>query len=209
MIFLPLINKKIPALVPMITSLGAYAIFMGLISIIWGNLPIKNDALLSDNLAIYSFSTIHLLSILIEFILLIAYIVVINTKLGLIFRAIQSNTELIQIYGINIVSFLGVFGILSIIYALSAGILRSIDHSIVPTSSFNLYIIGGVVLIIGGLKSKYGFIISALLISLLQSIITLYIDATWSDFFVYMILIIVLIFRPLGFSGKRLKKIEI
>jgi len=194
-----------PNLNLMIVSLGVYAIIMGLTSILWGNMPIKND-LLSNRLISHQLGTIHFC---VGLILLLTYMIILNTKLGLMFRAIQSDKTLVQIYGIKIAPFLTIFGGLSITYALSSGIIRSIDYSYIPTSSFNLYITGGVAMIIGGVKSKYGFILASFFISILQSIIILNINAAWSDAIVYVVLIIVLIFRPLGFSGKRLKKIEI
>jgi len=208
-IFVPFKKKSTPNFILMIIALGAYSVFIGLISIIWGNSPIKNDFLTLGNSIDFIPNTMHLSSLLIGVFLIIGYVIIINSKIGLWFSALQDNPILVQLYGFNIVLLLIIFSGLGVIYALSAGIIRSVDYSYVPLSSFNLYLTGGVALILGGLKNKYGFFVTSFIISFLQFFITRFIDTTWSEAIVYIILIIVLIFRPYGISGKKLKKVVI
>ena len=66
-----------------------------------------------------------------------------------------------------------------------------------------------VAMIIGGVGNFKGLIGGALLLATAQHFGAYYIDGKWMDAIAYIILILFLIWKPLGFSGKRLKKIEI
>jgi branched-subunit amino acid ABC-type transport system permease component len=74
---------------------------------------------------------------------------------------------------------------------------------------FDLLLYGVVVMVIGGIGSYRGLVAGAFLIATSQHLITFYVDKKWMDTIVYIILILFLIWKPLGFSGLRLKKIEI
>ena len=63
-------------------------------------------------------------------------------------------------------------------------------------------------MIIGGVGSNWGLVGCALLLATAQHLAAYYIGQ-WMDDVAYIILILFLIAKPLGFSGKRLKKIEI
>jgi branched-chain amino acid transport system permease protein len=64
-------------------------------------------------------------------------------------------------------------------------------------------------MIIGGVGSTWGLIGGALLLATTQHLTSYYIDSKWMDAITYVILILFLIWKPLGFSGSRLKKNEI
>jgi branched-subunit amino acid ABC-type transport system permease component len=64
-------------------------------------------------------------------------------------------------------------------------------------------------MIIGGVGSTKGLIGGALLVATSQHLAAYYIDTKWMDAITYIILILFLLWRPLGFSGKRLKKVEV
>ena len=66
-----------------------------------------------------------------------------------------------------------------------------------------------VAVIIGGVDSYIGLILGAFLLSSVQQLSAFYIDSKWMDTFTYILLIAFLIWKPLGFSGKQLKKVEI
>jgi len=59
---------------------------------------------------------------------------------------------------------------------------------------------------VGSYKGPIG---GALLLATAQNLSAYYIDSKWMDATAYVILILFLIWKPLGFSGKRLKKVEI
>jgi branched-chain amino acid transport system permease protein len=197
----------------MVCSLGIYIVFQNIISIIWG------DA--TQSIRIYEIqkgielfggyiTKTQIISILIIALLSACVIVsVSNSKLGKEIRAISSNNVLSRVYGINLFRVILItVGISSILAAL-AGIIVAFDSDMVPAMGFNLLLYGIVVMIIGGVGNFYGLIGGSLLLATSQNIGAYYIDTKWMDAITYIILILFIIWKPLGFTGKQLKKIEI
>lgn len=100
------------------------------------------------------------------------------------------------------------FGIGSGLAAI-AGILVAFDTDMTPTMGFNLLLYGIVAMIIGGVGSTWGLVGGAFLLATAQHLSAYPINSKWMDAIAYIILILFLIWKPLGFSGKRLKKIKI
>jgi branched-subunit amino acid ABC-type transport system permease component len=131
------------------------------------------------------------------------------TSVGKAIRAVSSNPQLCNIYGINSnKNILIAFGIGSALASI-AGILSSMDTNMTPTFGFNLLLYGVVVMIIGGVGSTRGLVAGALLVATAQHLTAYYIDTKWMNAVTYIILILFLIWKPLGFSGVRLRKVEI
>jgi branched-chain amino acid transport system permease protein len=83
------------------------------------------------------------------------------------------------------------------------------DTNLTPTFGFSLLLYGVVAMIVGGLGSTRGLMAGALLVATAQHLAAYYIDTKWMNGVTYIILILFLIWRPLGFSGVRLRKVEI
>jgi len=64
-------------------------------------------------------------------------------------------------------------------------------------------------MIIGGVDSYKGLIGGALLLATAQHLSAYYIGSKWMDATAYIILILFLLWKPFGFSGKRPEKVEI
>ena len=131
------------------------------------------------------------------------------TSVGKSIRAVSSNPELCNTYGINSNKVILIaFGIGSALAAV-AGILSAMDTNMTPTFGFNLLLYGVVAMIIGGVGSTRGLVAGALLVATAQHLSAYYIDTKWMDAVAYIILILFLLWKPLGFSGVRLRKVEI
>jgi branched-subunit amino acid ABC-type transport system permease component len=130
-------------------------------------------------------------------------------RIGRNIRAVASNPELSNVVGIHSDRvILWAFAIGSALAAV-AGILIALDTDMRPTMGFSWLLYGVVAMIIGGVGSNWGLVGGALLLATAQHLAAYYIGSQWMDAVAYIILILFLIVKPLGFSGKRLKKIEI
>ena len=89
------------------------------------------------------------------------------------------------------------------------GILIAFDMNMYPTMGFNWLLYGVVVMIISGIGSQLGLIAGALSLAIMQHVFAYYIGSQWMDAIAYILLILFLIWKPLGISGKQLKKTEI
>lgn len=212
-IFKSLRKRNSHSFVLLIVSLGLYIILQNIISLIGGDdtKSIRTGEIKAGNEILGAHITdIQIITIAVSLLFFIGTILFLNkTKLGKQMRAVSSNEELSKIFGINSDNIvLWSFGIGSSLAAI-AGILVALDTDMTPTMGFNLLLYGIVAMIIGGVGSTWGLIGGAFLLAAAQHLGAYYIDSKWMDAIAYIILILFLIWKPLGFSGRRLKKIEI
>lgn len=212
-IYKPLRKRNSHPYILLIASLGLYVIFQNIISLIWGDdtKSIRSGEIEVGNEIWGAYITdIQIITIVVNILLFMTTIIFLNkTKLGRQMRAISSNEELANIFGISSnKTILWAFGFGSALAAI-AGILVAFDTDMIPTMGFNLLLYGIVAMIIGGVGSTWGLIGGSLLLATAQHLGAYYIDSKWMEAIAYIILILFLIWKPLGFSGKRLKKVEI
>jgi branched-subunit amino acid ABC-type transport system permease component len=206
-------KSNVSGLAYMIASIGLYVVLQNCISLYFGDDTkiINTSEITIGNQILGAYvTTIQLITIFVS----IALFGVVGsflhlTATGKSIRAVASNIELCNIYGISSNKILVItFGIGSALAAV-AGILSAMDTSLTPTFGFNLFLFGLVAMIIGGVGSTKGIIAGSLLVATAQHLSAYYIDTKWMAAITYIILILFLIWKPLGFSGKRLKKVEI
>ncbi len=212
-IYRPLRHRNTSALYLMIASLGLYYALQNTISLIWGD---RNRTFRSNEIKVGIeflggyITENQILTIIISIIAFIAVVILLRYNIiGKAIRSVSSNIELSNIFGINSDKILLYSLILGSALGSMAGILISLERDMNPTMGFNLFLFGAVVMIISGIGSYGGLIVSAFLIACLQHLTSYYISSQWADGLTYLLLVVFLIFRPLGISGKRLKKIEI
>lgn len=206
-------KRSVPALSYLIVSVGLYEILQNCVSLFWGDdTKIINTTKITIGHLIYSgyITTIQIITIIIS----ISLFVLVNlflhfTVTGKSIRAVSSNPELCNIYGIPSNKIILIAFVIGSALAATAGILSAMDTNMTPTFGFNLLLYGVVAMIIGGVGSTRGLIAGSLLVATAQHLAAYYIDTKWMDAVTYIILILFLIWKPLGFSGKRLKKVEV
>lgn len=133
--------------------------------------------------------------------LFVLYFVLYRTSLGLIVRAGIEDTLMVNILGINVKRiFLLVFGI----GAMAAGFAGAIDSPIVtlaPDMGFRILVDSFVVVVIGGVGSFPGAIIGGIIAGEILSLTSMF-DPAYSDVMLFVVMALVLIFRPQGIMGQ-------
>ena len=130
-------------------------------------------------------------------------------RIGRNIQAVASNPELSNFMGISSDKVILSALVIGSSLAAVAGILIAFDTDINPTMGFNWLLYGVVAMIIGGIGSTWGLLGGALLLSSAQNLSAYFIGSQWMNAVAYILLILFLLAKPLGFSGKRLKKVEI
>jgi branched-chain amino acid transport system permease protein len=212
-IFKSMRKHNLPSFAFLVASIGLYTVLQNCISLYFGDdtkTLITGDIVVGHNFLGAYITTVQLVTILVSVSLFIGFYFLYNkTELGTQIRAVSENNVLATIYGISsnkiILICLGIGSALGAI----AGILSAMDTNLTPTMGFNLLLYGVVAMIIGGIGSFRGLLLGSLLVATSQNLVAYYLDAKWMDAVVYIILIAFLLWKPLGFSGKKLKKIEI
>lgn len=212
-VYKPLRKRETSSWKMLIASLGLYVILQNLISLIWGDdtkiirtWPIK----VGHNIFGAYITDVQIITIVVSVILFSATILFLQyTSLGKQIRAVSSNSVLSNIFGISSDRVILWSFIIGSALASIAGILIALDTDMTPTMGFHIFLYAVVAMIIGGVGSYKGLIGGALLLATAQHLSAYYIDSKWMDATAYVILILFLVWKPLGFSGKRLKKVEI
>jgi branched-chain amino acid transport system permease protein len=212
-VYKPLRKKNNSPLIMLLASLGLYIVLQNCISILWGddtkNIRIGEIKVGNELLGAY-ITSVQIITIFVSITLFISSLIFLkHTKIGRNIQAVSSNIELANIMGINSDKIILWTFSLSSGMAAIAGILVALDTGLTPIMGFNLLLYGVVAMIIGGVGSTWGLIGGALLLATTQHLTSYYIDSKWMDAITYVILILFLIWKPLGFSGSRLKKNEI
>ena len=213
LIFKPMRKHNLPSFAFLVASIGLYTVLQNCISLYFGadTKTIDTGAItVGHNIFGAYITTIQIVSIFVSVSLYIGmYFLYNKTILGTQIRAVSENKDLATIYGISTNKIILICVALSSVLGAMAGILSAMDTNLTPTMGFNLLLYGVVVMIIGGVGSFRGLLYGSLLVATSQNLIAYYLDSKWMDAVVYVILIAFLLWKPLGFSGKKLKKIEI
>jgi branched-chain amino acid transport system permease protein len=91
----------------------------------------------------------------------------------------------------------------------AAAILISFDTDMTPTMGMNALMMGVVAVIIGGVGSIPGATLGGFLIAFAQNFGVWKISSQWQDAIAFIILLLFLLYRPNGFFGKKIPKVEV
>ena len=197
---------------------GLILIFEELRSIIWGDdvhgVPIP-DVLsasipLTDTLA-YPVYRLWMSGVCVALAVLMYWLIQ-HTRLGMMIRAGASNRDMAQSLGINIQLLYRLVFALGVALAAFAGMIAAPVSSVFPGMGGQVLIICFVVVVIGGIGSVKGALVAALLIGLVDTfgkVLEIEIGGfrvlpELAGMSVYLLMAVVLVWRPEGLFGKRL-----
>jgi branched-chain amino acid transport system permease protein len=124
-----------------------------------------------------------------------------RTHLGARLRAATENARLVQAFGINVpIMVMFTYGA-GVALAALAGVLAAPVVQVSPLMGNSLVIVVFAVVVIGGMGSIMGAIVSGLLLGLIEGL-TKVVYPEASNIVVFIIMAIVLIWRPTGLFGK-------
>jgi len=197
----------------LLVSLGLYEVFQNVFSLTFGdNVKILNPGVVHTGFSFWgAYITSVQLAIVYGAIALFGCVVLLLrfTRLGRAIRGVASNPDLCVVFGINRERVtLWCVGIASGLAAIT-GILSGLDANISPVMGFRLLLNGIIVLIVGGVGRVGGLIGGALLLATAQQLAAYYFGSKWMDAVAFVILIGFLIWKPLGFDGRRLRKVQL
>ena len=129
------------------------------------------------------------------------WFVIEKTKLGAYLRAGTENAQMVQALGINVpllITFTYGFGVA---LAAFAGVLAAPVYQVSPLMGSNLIIVVFAVVVIGGMGSIMGSILTGLGLGLIEGLTRVFYPEA-SAVVVFVIMVIVLLVRPAGLFGK-------
>ena len=127
-----------------------------------------------------------------------------KTKIGIAIRAVSQDREIAAVAGISKKRvYMYSFG-LSMGLTAAAGLTLLPLTNIYPTVGQAYLLIAFVVLVLGGMGSYPGAIVGSIIIGVVQSFSTYYVGG-WSYVIVFVIFIVILLVRPTGLLGTRMR----
>ena len=124
-----------------------------------------------------------------------------RTRLGAYLRAGTENAKLVQAFGVNVPMMITMTYAVGAALAALAGVLAAPVIQVRPVMGSNLIIVVFAVVVIGGMGSILGSVITGLLLGVIEGLTRVFYPEA-SNVVVFVIMVIVLMLRPAGLFGK-------
>ena len=203
----PLVGQSLLAMITITIFLSL--VLEGITCIFWGSNPLsKVEIFPKGNVALGSLNVPldNILSFCFALLVMLVLIIFFQrTRLGLAMRGVAEGHQVVQSLGIRVKSILTIsWGIAGVAGSLGGVIIA--DKIGFELGLAHIGIAAIPAAFIGGLESPFGAILGGLTIGLIESIVSGYLGNAAGTPAAYVLLIIVMLFRPYGFFG--LKRIE-
>jgi branched-chain amino acid transport system permease protein len=124
-----------------------------------------------------------------------------RTKLGSYLRAATENPELLQAFGINVPLMITLTFGYGVALAGFAGVLAAPIYQVTPVMGSSMIIVVFAVVVIGGMGSIFGSIVTGISLGLLEGLTKVFYPEA-SSLVVFIIMALVLLIRPAGLFGR-------
>jgi branched-chain amino acid transport system permease protein len=156
---------------------------------------------------IYSFYRTVLIGIACACIVLL-WLLLNKTSFGRVVRAGVQNPDMVAALGISLEPYMMAVAALGIGLAGLAGVLLAPIYSVHPAMGQEIITPAFVVVVIGGLGSFWGVVAAALLVGLVKGMMVAIGYSAASTAAIYLLMLLVLLFRPRGLFGERIQRFE-
>ena len=182
------------------------------IRMIWGAAPLpaampqelKGSVVLGD----FLFSRYRLLLLAIVALVLAAIWTLLNkTSFGRVVRAGIQRPDMVAALGIRLQPYMTTIVALGVGMAALAGALFAPIALVHPAMGAEIITVAFVVVVIGGLGSFWGVVLAAILVGVVRGI-TIHFAPAAGEASMYVLMFLVLMFRPRGLLGERIEKFE-
>jgi branched-chain amino acid transport system permease protein len=130
-----------------------------------------------------------------------------RTPFGRVVRAGVQNPDMVAALGISLQPYMSAIVAISVALAALAGVLLAPITGVHPAMGSEILTASFVVVVIGGLGSFWGVVWAALLVGVVRGI-TVYFAAGAAEASMYLVMLLVLLFRPRGLFGERIQRFE-
>jgi branched-chain amino acid transport system permease protein len=132
---------------------------------------------------------------------LTTWFVIERTKLGSYLRAATENPTLVRAFGINVPRMITLTYGFGVALAALAGVMAAPIYSVSPQMGANLIIVVFAVVVIGGMGSILGAIVTGFALGLIEGLTKVFFPEA-SNTVIFVIMAIVLLIRPAGLFGR-------
>ena len=208
--------RNAPRIAPLISALGVSFFLQQTAVLLWGANPRSYDTfdLRPDkngvgelfhtmNAGNFGIQYIQLVVILLTVVLMVALsLFVWRTRTGKAMRAVSVDREAASMMGIDVDRVISITFLLGSALAAAAGVMTGLIYSqLNPYMGFGTGLKAFTAAVIGGIGNIGGAVLGGLLIGLVQTFTVGYLSSTFSDFILFSVLVVFMLFRPTGIRG--------
>ncbi|MBV8049115.1 MAG: branched-chain amino acid ABC transporter permease [Paludibacterium sp.] len=206
-----------PRLAPLITAIGLSISLQQIAILIWGRNYIPFPPILNQDVVTFFGASITKLQIFIIVLCLLIMtgllVMVEKTKLGRAMRATSQNPSVASLMGVNVNSIISATFVIGSGLGAVAGVMVATNYD--QAHYYMGYLIGMkafTAAVLGGIGNLGGAVLGGILLGIIESLGAGYIGdltggflgSNYQDVFAFVVLILVLIFRPSGLLGEKL-----
>ena len=200
----PIREHKAPSMFLMIAAMGLSTTFQNGAMLFFGAKFQRYEfALPTVSLSIFGakIDALNLVCLLVSSVSLISLeLLIVRTRFGLGVRAIASNPRTASLLGINVDRIFLLVFLISGFLAGIAGFFLGLKYNVYPTMG-NVGLKAFIASVFGGLGSVPGAIIGAIVIGIVEAMVTGYLNSGLRDMLTFSLLIIILVLKPSGLMG--------
>ena len=211
--------RNAPRLSPLITAIGLSIILQNLAMIIWGRNYAAFPPILDTvpmHIAGAAITPLQVGIVILALVMMAGlWLLVDRTRIGRAMRAVSQNPAAARLMGVNVDSIISITFVLGSMLGCLAGVMVSANYGQAHASmGLMLGLKAFSAAVLGGIGNLLGAMIGGVLLGLIESIGAGYIGdftggflgSQYQDVFAFMVLILVLIFRPSGLMGERVSE---
>ena len=196
----------------LLVTFGLAMVAEQLIRMLWGAAPLsasmppgfKGQLMLGD----FMFSRYRLLLLAVVAAVLAAiWLLLHKTSFGRVVRAGIQRPNMVAALGIRLQPYMTTIVVLGVGMAALGGALFAPITIVHPAMGAEIITVAFVVVVIGGLGSFWGVVLAALLVGVVRGI-TIHFAPAAGEASMYVLMFLVLMFRPRGLLGERIEKFE-
>jgi branched-chain amino acid transport system permease protein len=178
----------------------------GILDLVFGGTLVKINAPNVDSsvhLGALDFPLIYLYAFALSaFLLAVLYGILYHTKFGRSLRATTQNPTAAQLVGIDVHRVSAVTLGIGVGLGAAGGMLYGSTSSFNASSSYDLISRLLVIVILGGFGSVWGAMVAAIIMLVIEDVVAVVWSPVWGQTIFYLVLALVLIFRPQGLFGR-------
>lgn len=196
----------------LLVTFGLALVAEQLIRIVWGAAPLpasmpqalKGSVVVGD----FLFSRYRLLLLAIVAVVLTGiWLLLHKTSFGRVVRAGIQRPDMVAALGIRLQPYMTAIVMLGVGMAALGGALFAPIALVHPAMGAEIITVAFVVVVIGGLGSFWGVVLAALLVGVVRGVTIHFVPAA-GEASMYVLMFLVLLFRPRGLLGERIEKFE-
>jgi len=201
------VSNKYP-LAPLISTIGATLVIQNLAITLFGGetqaFPETMDPVVY-NVAGLTISSVQIFTLVMSVVFMVVlWLFIDRSKMGRAIRAVAESHETAALLGVNVGRTVLFTFVVASCLAGAAGVLDGIKNSAIsPFMGLEVAVAALVCMLLGGLGNIIGAMVAGFILGMVEILSAAYLGTSLRDLFTFVILILILLYKPTGLFGTR------